>query len=250
MKKRLRPFFSYFGSKWILSPHYPAPEHERIVEPFAGSACYSLLYPDHNVILTDLNEEIVDTWKFLINASEEDILSLPDVFEDVRDVPDLSDGARNLIGFWLSPGSTSPRNKPTAFARKGHETGGSHLGWYKSGAERIKERILSQLPYIRHWKVGKRDYRALPSVEATWFVDPPYQLAGHHYPVSDLCYDHLAGWCKERSGQVIVCEAQGANWLPFRFLREVPATPSYRKTGKKQTSKEVVWTNSTEGESE
>ena len=33
----LRPFFSYYGGKWRSAvKHYPAPEFDQIVEPFAG----------------------------------------------------------------------------------------------------------------------------------------------------------------------------------------------------------------------
>lgn len=49
--KPLRPFFRYFGSKWLVGKHYPAPMHETIVEPFAGSACYSLHHFDRKVVL-------------------------------------------------------------------------------------------------------------------------------------------------------------------------------------------------------
>jgi len=34
----LRPFWCYFGGKWRAAPHYPAPMHPTIVEPFAGAA--------------------------------------------------------------------------------------------------------------------------------------------------------------------------------------------------------------------
>ena len=27
----LRPFFSYYGGKWTLAPHYPLPEHAVFV---------------------------------------------------------------------------------------------------------------------------------------------------------------------------------------------------------------------------
>ncbi|KKK76293.1 hypothetical protein LCGC14_2865080, partial [marine sediment metagenome] len=34
----------YFGSKQSLVKYYPAPEYSDIIEPFAGSAKYSLKY--------------------------------------------------------------------------------------------------------------------------------------------------------------------------------------------------------------
>ena len=48
----MRPFFGFYGGKWRDAPkHYPFPEHDTIVEPFAGSAGYSVRYSDRNVIL-------------------------------------------------------------------------------------------------------------------------------------------------------------------------------------------------------
>ena len=75
---------------------------------------------------------------------------------------------------------------------------------------------------------------------ATWFVDPPYQGAGKHYRFGSEHIDFLAlaGWCKSRPGQVIVCENKGAGWLPFRELADVKTTRADRR------SREVIWLNS------
>jgi hypothetical protein len=47
--------FRYFGGKKALARHYPAPLHNRIIEPFAGSAGYSLWHAtaDTEVILVE-----------------------------------------------------------------------------------------------------------------------------------------------------------------------------------------------------
>ena len=73
--------------------------------------------------------------------------------------------------------------------------------------------------------------------KATWFVDPPYQEAGKHYRhgSSSINYERLAEWCVSRLGQVIVCEAYGADWLPFGLIADVKTT----RKGKRST--EVVW---------
>ena len=74
---RLKPFFTYFGGKYRAAPKYPTPEHDVIVEPFAGSAGYAMRHPHHKVILNDLDEKVAGTWEYLINVSEDEILSLP-----------------------------------------------------------------------------------------------------------------------------------------------------------------------------
>ena len=45
------PLFKWFGSKWLSSKHYPAPEHDVIFEPFAGSAGYSLRHHEKQFVL-------------------------------------------------------------------------------------------------------------------------------------------------------------------------------------------------------
>jgi len=69
--------FSYYGSKSKIVDYYPPPKHKRIIEPFAGSARYSLKYWQNDVLLVDKYPVIVDVWNYLKNASEQDILKLP-----------------------------------------------------------------------------------------------------------------------------------------------------------------------------
>lgn len=66
----LKPFFTYFGGKYRLAPKYPKPMYNTIVEPFAGSAGYSLRYPEREVILNDLDPVISGIWEYLINVKE------------------------------------------------------------------------------------------------------------------------------------------------------------------------------------
>ena len=55
--------------------------------------------------------------------------------------------------------------------------------------------------------------------EATWFIDPPYNnAAGQRYRTRVSDYSKLGRWCRDRWGQVIVCENYGAEWLPFEPL--------------------------------
>jgi hypothetical protein len=94
--------------------------------------------------------------------------------------------------------------------------------WTAYTRPHIRERIASQLPAIGHWQATQGDYRAIDDIEATWFIDPPYQLYGATYPCGSrgLDYTALAEWCRTRRGQVIVCEGQGARWLPFEHFAD------------------------------
>ena len=66
-------------------------------------------------------------------------------------------------------------------------------------------------------------YNDIDNQDATWFIDPPYFNGGQHYPFSnkDLDFNELGNWCKERIGEVIVCENDNATWLPFEHLKEL-----------------------------
>ena len=109
-----------------------------------------------------------------------------------------------------------------------------------SGGDRVRTTIASGVVALRHWKVFNCSYSDCPvTAPATWFIDPPYEGAGKHYKFGSEGIDFvaLAEWCRSRKGQVIVCENDGAAWLPFRELASVKTTRAHRR------SKEVVWTN-------
>jgi len=240
--KSLKPFFTYFGGKWRIAQHYPAPRHDIIVEPFAGSAGYSLRYPDRAVMLCDKFADVVDTWKYLISVSEEEIRGLPDLRpEQSLDDFDLSREQRLLIGWWLNKGTASPCKSPSKWMRDLHGKPAASQFWgYK-----VRERIASQLPAIRHWSVYLCDYSQIEDTTATWFIDPPYQGAGKDYKCSAraIDFDNLGEWCRMRDGQVIVCENEGAAWLPFKTFRNVKATHGAARSGR---SAEVIWYKETE----
>ena len=196
--------FSYYGSKSKLAHLYPAPKHDTIIEPFAGAAGYSL-YGDNwqkNVILYDSNPKIAAVWDYLINATEADIKALPDLHtgQKVADFP-LSQAERWLIGFCINRGSSMP--KVTASKRSDGLT--------------YKKYICENLHKIKHWKSYGTSYDTAPNQVATWFIDPPYQRAGkYYYGHSRMDFVALGKWCLERQGQLIVCENEGADWLPFQ----------------------------------
>lgn len=221
----LNPFFSYFGSKYRLARLYSPPKYNVIVEPFAGSAGYSLLYPDRKVYLYDIYEPIVEVWEYLINVTEREILSLPiGPFskENPIDSYNICSSAQKLIGFWATESQTYSSRYPQSKARGGN--------W----SERKKKLIASQLQYIRHWKIECKSYENIQNQPATWFVDPPYLEAGKRYRNNKIDYDLLAEWCKQREGQVIACEQGTASWLDFKSLRDV-------RNGSNNKYKEIYW---------
>lgn len=207
--------------------------YETIVEPFAGAAGYSTRYPERQVILFDVDPVICGLWDYLIHVPESEIRSLPDEVSHVDDV-DACQEARWLIGFWLNKGATAPMKSASAWARSGIRPN-SYWGPV------VKERIASQVTNIRHWTIEQKSYEDIGDIEATWFVDPPYQGAcGRYYRHDSVDFPQLASWCESRRGQTIVCEQEGADWLPFSVMGQIKSNPSSRGKGR---SKEVIWLN-------
>src|SRR3990167_9750884 len=102
--------FSYYGSKSKIVDCYPKPKHRKIIEPFAGSARYSLKYFDREVLLVDKYEVIVRIWKYLQQCSVGDIKKLPEptVGQKInRDDFDCIEQAW-LMGFLVQQGVSSP----------------------------------------------------------------------------------------------------------------------------------------------
>lgn len=235
----MKPFIRYYGGKYRAAPYYPKPQHTTLIEPFAGGAGYSLRYPDLNVILIEKYPVLVEMWRYLTRVSEAEILRIPEV-EDVRDLPSwVPEGGRILVGFAMNAATTRPCKTLSAGRKKLRSLGRVNEGW----SESHRQRVARQVHKIRHWRILEGDYTAAPNVTATWFIDPPYNnKAGTYYvhgPKS-LDYEALAKWCRERQGQVLVCENEGADWLPFRFFKHCKSMEGPRG---KAVSREVLWTN-------
>ena len=223
--------FDYYGSKNSLARKYQYPRYNCIVEPFAGSAGYSVYHLSRNkdltAILCDKSEEVVNAWKRLKEYKPEDLLNaqIPKVGETTND-------------FFVKMSSTSNAamkcKKMTVSKMMAHA--------YPVMMKRMA-RLLRILPRI---EVIHGSYEDLQDIEATWFVDPPYQRRkgsscnGDGYAKGcravDIDFQKLGDWCKCRKGQCIVCEKEGADWLPFR-----PFAIPTNSLDVKYT--EVVWTS-------
>lgn len=219
--------WSYYGRKTKVIKMYPESKHNIIIEPFAGTAVYSL----HNdnwkkeVHLIEKYDVIVDLWHYLQQASEQDILSLPDINcgESLDVHTQLCKEERYLLGFAINEGSANP--KVTASKKK------SFNNWNKN-----KPKIASNLHKIRHWDIRCGEYDEFDDINnltATWFIDPPYQYGGQYYRHKFADYEKLAKYCNTRSGQIIVCENTKADWLDFKPLKEMH--------GQLHTTTEAIW---------
>lgn len=217
--------FPYYGAKHGLWHKYPPPAHGTIVEPFAGSAAYALNWSHQcDVILVEKNSYIVQLWQRLqtMTPNEVNATILAAVRQPRTNEP--------LVAF--SGGSSAIQ--PLV---EGHSVAVTPR--MMKDAPNIAARINYFLPRIRNWTILQGDYSDAPDIQATWFVDPPYQphhtIAGLPYGSAEIDYTHLGEWCRSRQGQTIVCEQLPAAWLPFRRL-------ATQKNAVNKPRHEVIWT--------
>jgi len=225
--------FPYFGGKKRLCKEYPKPKYNMIIEPFGGSAGYSIFHEYKNVILCEKFEPIRELWKYLINkCTPERIMQ----FKTYR------------------PGDNVRKEDPNGKPYNEHEllllymhafrfNGGQKKLKYPFSftntmfVEKTKKRLAKKLSIIKEWRVLD-DFKNAPDIKATWFIDPPYHKAGELYKENKVNFKFLGQWCKKRKGQVIVCEQLGAKWLPFDKLKSYKALTVRGQTKRKV---EVVW---------
>jgi len=218
--------WSYYGSKSKIVDYYPPPKHKKIIEPFAGSARYSLKYWENDILLVDKYPVIIKLWQWLQGCSEKDILGMPRLKkgDDIR-LLNLSENEKILLGFFAQAAQGQPTNMVSKMGEQNMKTA------YKN--------IASNLHKIKHWEIKLESYANLSNEQATWFIDPPYQFGGQHqYKFSNkqINFIELAVWCKERSGQVIVCENTKAKWMPFKAVKLIGGANHTNTT-------EAIWSN-------
>ena len=221
--------WGYYGSKSKIVNKYPKPEYDLIIEPFAGTAQYSLKYFEKDVLLIEKYDVIVNLWKWLQQCSKNDILSLPKLKcgENVDDYNFDCIEAKHLVGFIIVGAPSQPKKTASRWKTV-----------IRPNTQNYKLNLIANNLYkIRHWKIICGDYALATNREATWFIDPPYQYGGEYYRYSnkDIDYIELKDWIKSRTGQVIACENSKATWMEFSPLVEM--------RGNKFNSTESIWTN-------
>lgn len=212
--------FPYFGRKARIAHLYPAPVHDMVIEPFAGSMSWTLHHRPLTAVGVERDERVVALWH--------EILTDPLAFAS-RPVPVLGEVTDDLFAklcTYSEHSLTSERLKVTSRMLRDYES--------------LCRRIAAEGSWAKeHVTIIEGTYTDLGDVEATWFIDPPYQYAnrrGYREGAGGIDFAELADWCRSRRGQVIVCEQAGADWLPFEPLASVA-------THRGATSSEVIWMN-------
>jgi len=209
-----------------------------IIEPFAGGASYSLAHHEHQVWLNDIDGAVAAIWNFIIHSLGSGSAEIPSEFmqnvkqgDKVSKMPGAESWPLGLLRLIQSEanvgtqGATGIHDQVTKFA--------------VPTIKRLPAKMAYWAPRVAHWRITQCDYRDLPNLEATWFMDPPYNnAAGQRYRHHGIDYAELAEWCRSRRGQVIVCEQVGATWLPFEDLAP---RQGVRSRYQKSETREVVW---------
>lgn len=197
--------FYYYGRKKQIIRRYPLPRYDTIIEPFAGSAAYSL-HSDNwkkDVILVERDEKVAGIWKWLIEtATPRELQRLPElrVGEKTSEFLHIVHAATKMA-FHFKTIKVTP-----VLARN----------W-----EISRRHMLLNLHKVKHWKIICGDYQEAPDYHATWFIDPPYQGdsgLGYRHSSKHLDYGRLADWAVARKGEVICCEGSDGDYLPFKPL--------------------------------
>lgn len=197
--------FYYYGRKKQLAGRYPDPEYATIIEPFAGAAAYSLFGERwrSEVVLIEKDPQVVDVWRWLIDSA---------TVESIMALPLLTPGESSSEFLHIVHAATKQ-----AFKYKTIKvTPVLARNW-----EISRRTFAANLHKVRHWKIVHADYRDAPDLEATWFIDPPYQGEpgmGYRHSSAAIDYSELAQWAMQRRGQVIACESGSATYLPFEPL--------------------------------
>lgn len=225
--------FYYYGAKHRYAAKYPPPLHRIVVEPFAGSAGYSLYHLQRGnidgAILIEKDPRVIELWQRLLLMSPAEVLAIP------RPEP----GTITEDFLWMTAAASNALAKLSRYKFTERANG---------VAEAMLKRIAKMLPFVQgRVLILEASYEEAPDIEATWFIDPPYQPTNGSHALSQgkgyahgcdsasIDYDALGVWCQERRGQVIVCEQEGADWLPFQS-----SYWGFNTIGVK--SHEVIWT--------
>jgi hypothetical protein len=234
---KISPLFKWFGSKWQSAKRYPPPEHDRIVEPFAGGAGYALNHVDKSVFLWEDDPNLFALWTWLLQAKPEEILTIPlgvPVGTDIRTLG-MNRGQELLLKHWQR---TNNVGDCWTISPWGHLPG----QWTANTRARVAEESQA----IRHWRVVPPiDLVDLP---CTWFIDPPY-LYNYRYRkgLPDFDYDALSSLVQTIHSEslIIACEAarrsDGAIPDYLNFKPSHRSVTSRRKPSQSHHSNELTY---------
>ena len=228
------PLFKWFGSKWLSSKLYPAPEHSTIFEPFAGSAGYALRHHEKKVVLWEDNEQVRALWTWLTtSANSAQVYEIPLNVPEGTDIRSLGLNRFQelLLKHWQRTNNVGDCWTISPWGNKPGQ-------WTANTRARVAEELYA----VKHWKVHRIGY----GTPGTYFIDPPY-FYNYRYRFADFDYRALTYDISviPKKSQIIVCEAacqktgKIPRWLKFKpFASRIT---SRRKKTENHHSKEYLF---------
>ena len=241
--------FFYLGGKARMARHYPPPGRRGpIIEPFAGSARYSVHWGmGREVLLVEKNPVVARIWRWIFQCRPTDIAALPDADRLKPDVPIVKQvrpwgAAAFIVSLVAPPNSNTMTDDLMSMFTMPSINPDRHWKALSSSIRRCA-RLRAGMD---RWRIIEGDYTTAGNTEASWFIDPPYRGIRGTYAKHDgrnIDYGRLARWCQTRIGRVVVCENEGADWLPFRFFRPgLTNGYSVYRNVRARPRNEAIWT--------
>lgn len=189
------------------------------------------------MFVNDMDPSTSAIWRFLTRADAADLVEtlVPATVAPGMRVSEILPADADLGLFGLLQAEANQGTQGTGKGRDKITERGAVI-WNR----RLKSKLLDEvLPKVAHWLPMSDHFRDIPDIAATWFVDPPYaNAAGNRYRTHDVDFVELGAWCRSRKGQVIVCENEGADWLPFAVLCD---RRGFKTRHQQSTAREVLW---------
>jgi hypothetical protein len=236
------PLFKWFGSKWMASKHYPKPQCDLIVEPFAGSAGYASRHANRPVIICENNPLLIELWEWIIGAATTDnVLDIPLDLPEGTDIQSigLTRGQQLLLKHWQRTNNygncwtTSPwGSKPGQWTRS------------------TRERVSREIHEVKHWKfIRSSEFDPMAVPVGTWLIDPPYEY-NYKYGQPNFDSQSVVKMIEHihPNSQIIACEARcpktgsAPSYLPFVDFKDCVTSRRSAAAGNHTHSREMLWT--------
>src|SRR5262249_55726044 len=153
----------FYGGKRRLARFYPPPQHRVVVEPFAGSASYSVthLVPVKGVraidraILIEKDSRVCELWERLLAMDVSKLLEQP--------IPKAGDRTSDFLYMTSACSNRIARTTEMTVTTR-----------MPVVLKRMFRQMAAVLPHVKdRVEIIQGDYTEAPDIEATWFIDPP-----------------------------------------------------------------------------
>lgn len=228
--RRIEPgAFPYYGGSLrivnTLLSHLP-PHTQRLIEPFCGSAVFSLNAPWVPLrVLNDLNGDVIHLLRILreypaelahaLSLTPYHRLEFTAALQPIsQEVDDIERARRIFVRFSLARAGGGRRLLPSDWSRSLSQERRGMAGAVAKFRSRIArfDNLAARLATVQFEAVDFEELAVYDHAQAFWFLDPPWEPVtrspgnGHKYTYEFTPddYERLARFAQRRRGQVLV----------------------------------------------